>query len=74
MLHGNRRVEARRPDVFRDRNHRINYWEFSLSRDIETNPGPSVVDPSKTIIAPYNQGNVVAFLVIMLGCRVNTAD
>ena len=45
-----------RPDVFRDRNHRINYCEFSLSRDEETNPGPPVVDPppSKTIVAPYS--------------------
>ena len=47
------------PDVFRDRNHIINYCEFCLSRDIETNPGPPVVDPSKTIVAPYSQGNVV---------------
>ena len=33
-----------RLDVFRDRNHRINYCELSLSRDIEVNPGPLVVD------------------------------
>ena len=63
----NRRVKGRlhvsRPDVFRDRNHRINYCacEFSLSRDIETNPGPSVVDTSKTIVAPYSQGNIEIF-------------
>ena len=47
--------------VFRDRNHRIKYCQYSLSRDIETNPGPSVVDPSKTIVAPYSQGNVAVF-------------
>ena len=41
-----------------------------MSRDIETNPDPPVVDPSKTIVAPYSQGNVVAFLVIMLGDNV----
>ena len=48
-----------RPYVFRDRNHRINYCEFSLSRDIETNPRSSVIDPSKTFVAPYSQGNIV---------------
>ena len=69
----NRRVKGRlhgriclkrgisRPDVFRDRNHRINYCEFSLSRDIKTNPGPLVADPSKTIVAPHSQGNVEIF-------------
>ena len=41
-----------------------------MSRDIETNPDPPVVEPSKTIVAPYSQGNVVAFLVIMLGDNV----
>ena len=41
-----------------------------MSRDIETNPGPPVVDPNKTIVAPYSQGNVAAFLVIMLGDNV----
>ena len=50
-----------RPGVFRDRNHRRNYCKFSLSGDIETNPGPSVVDPRKTIVAPYSQGNIAVF-------------
>ena len=50
-----------RPGVFRDRNHRINYCKFSLSGDIETNPGPSVVDPTKTIVAPYSQGDITVF-------------
>ena len=58
----NRRVKGiSRLGVFRDLNHRINYCEFSLSRDIETNPGPSFVDPSKTIVTPYSQGNVEIF-------------
>ena len=48
--------------VFRDGNHRINYCEFSLSRDIETNPGSSVIDPSKTFVAPYSQGNIMEIL------------
>ena len=34
---------------------------FKLSGDIETNPGPFVVDPSKTICAPYSQGNDLVF-------------
>ena len=50
-----------RLDVFRDRNHRINYCELSLSRDIEVNPGPLVVDRSRTIVAPYSQGNIEIF-------------
>ena len=57
----NRRVEVRllymfgmfffknRPDIFRGRNHRINYCEFFFVRDIETHPGPPVFDPSKTL-------------------------
>ena len=55
------RTSISRPAVFRDRNHKINYYAFSLSRDIEKNPGPSVVDPNKTIIAPYSQGNAAIF-------------
>ena len=39
------------------------YWTtlVKLSGDIETNPGPIVVDPSKTICAPYSQGNSLVF-------------
>ena len=29
-----------------------------LLNDLETNPGPRIVDPTKTIAAPYSQGNV----------------
>ena len=40
--------------------HRVNFGQFKLSTDIEKNPGPSVwVDTTKTIHAPYCQGNVV---------------
>ena len=42
--------------LFTSHNHRINYCKFKLSSDIEKNPGP-IVDPSKTIRAPYSQGN-----------------
>ena len=43
-------------------NHRVNFGQFKLSTDIEKNPGPSVyVDATKTIHAPYSQGNVVVF-------------
>jgi hypothetical protein len=39
-----------------------NVCRFSLSTDIETNPGPIFhVDPSKTVCAPYSQGNRVIF-------------
>ena len=33
-----------------------------LSRDIEKNPGPpTYVDPNKTIVVPYSQGNELIF-------------
>ena len=38
-----------------------NKRKLLLSGDIETNPGPFVVDPSKTIHAPYSQGNNFVF-------------
>ena len=42
--------------------HRINFGQFKLSTDIEKNPGTSVyVDATKTIHAPYSQGNAVVF-------------
>ena len=42
--------------------HRVNFGQFKLSTDIEKNPGPSFyVDATKTIHAPYCQGNVVVF-------------
>ena len=42
--------------------HQVNFGQFKLSNDIEKNPGPSVyVDATKTIHAPYCQGNVVVF-------------
>ena len=42
-------------------NHIINCCKFILSGDIETNPGPVFVEPSKTIHAPYSQDNVQVF-------------
>ena len=43
-------------------NHRLNFGQFKLCTDIEKNPGPSVyVDATKTIHAPYCQGNVTGF-------------
>ena len=43
-------------------NHRVNFSQFKLCTDIEKNPGPSVyVDATKTINAPYCQGNVTGF-------------
>ena len=40
--------------VYKSLNHRINNIASKLSADIETNPGPFIVDPSKTIHAPYS--------------------
>ena len=42
-------------------NHRMNCCKFNLSRDIEKNSGPNYIDPSKTIHAPYSQGDVNVF-------------
>ena len=43
-------------------NQRVNFGQFKLCTDIEKNPGPSVyVDATKTINAPYCQGNVTVF-------------
>ena len=43
-------------------NHRVNFGQFKRCTDIEKNPGPSVyVDATKTIHAPYCQGNVTVF-------------
>ena len=43
-------------------NHRVNFGKFKLCTDIEKNPGPSVyIDATKSINAPYCQGNVTVF-------------
>ena len=43
-------------------NHQVNFGQFKLCTDIGKNPGPSVyVDATKTINAPYCQGNVTVF-------------
>ena len=47
--------------VYKSLNHKVNNIASKLSGDIETNPGPFVVDPSKTIHAPYSQGNSFVF-------------
>ena len=47
--------------VFKSLNHKMNNIASKLSGDIETNPGPFVVEPSKTIHAPYSQGNSLVF-------------
>ena len=48
---------------YKGANHKGNCTRYKLSNDIEKNPGPIMryVDPSKTIRAPYSQGNVVIF-------------
>ena len=47
--------------VYKSLNHKMNNIASKLAGDIETNPGPFVVDPSKTIHAPYSQGNSFVF-------------
>ena len=48
--------------AYKSLNQRVNFGQFKLSTDIEKNPGPSVyVDATKTIHAPYRQGNVAVF-------------
>ena len=48
--------------IYKNLNHRMNYCKFNLCRDIEKNPGPTyIIDPSKTLHAPYSQGNVAVF-------------
>ena len=43
-------------------NHQVNFGQLKLCTDIEKNPGLSVyVDGTKTIHAPYCQGNVTGF-------------
>ena len=45
--------------MYKNLNHRSNHCKFTLSSDLEKNPGPStVIDSNKTICAPYSQGNI----------------
>ena len=48
-------------DVFKTLNQRTNYCQFLLSHDIEKDPDPTIVDPTKTISAPDSQGNISVF-------------
>ncbi|CAB3985338.1 ATP-dependent DNA helicase PIF1 [Paramuricea clavata] len=48
--------------VFKNVNHLKKVCQSALCTDIETNPGPVFyIDPSKTISAPYSQGNQIIF-------------
>ena len=42
-------------------NNRINYCKFSLVKGYRNKSRSSIVDPSKTIVAPYSQGNIEIF-------------
>ena len=48
---------------YENNNHMKNVCRFALCNDIETNPGPAIfhINPSKTVSAPYNQGNQIIF-------------
>ena len=41
--------------------HRTMHISFMLCNGVETNPGPGVVDPSKSICAPYSQDDISVF-------------
>ena len=45
---------------YKSQSHLRNHCQSKLYADIEKNPGPNV-DPSKTITAPYSQGDVAIF-------------
>ncbi|CAB3979240.1 ATP-dependent DNA helicase PIF1 [Paramuricea clavata] len=48
--------------IYKNLNHLKNVCQSALCTDIETNPGPVFyIDPSKTISAPYSQGNQIIF-------------
>ena len=47
--------------VYKTLNQRTNYCKTLLSTDTEKNPGPGIDDASKTIAAPYSQGNMEVF-------------
>jgi len=48
--------------AYKNLTHKINHCRFTLSRDIEMNPGPPMVmNSSKTICAPYSQANIALF-------------
>ncbi len=47
---------------YKNNNHMKNICRFALCTDIETNPGPVFhIDASKTVCAPYSQGEQVIF-------------
>ena len=58
---GSKIAPLRNEKVYKSLNHKINNIATKLSGDIEKNPGPFPVDPSKTIVAPYSQGNSAVF-------------
>ena len=48
--------------TYKSLNHRRNFCQSALRTDIEKNPGPTLlIDPNKTIRAPYSQGNILVF-------------
>ena len=58
---GCKRMRLTNEKVHKSLNHKINNIATKLFVDIEKNPGPFAVDPSKTIVATYSQGNSVVF-------------
>ena len=51
-------MDENHTDLFVPLIHRVYFGQFKLSTDVEKNPEPSFyVDATKTIHAPYCQGN-----------------
>ena len=46
---------------YRGSNHLKSVSQSALYTDTETNPGPVIFYPGKTICAPYSQGNLMLF-------------
>ena len=54
-------LASKKESVYKNGGHITAHVSTKLSGDIETNPGPHLIDSSKTICAPYSQGHFLVF-------------
>ena len=54
-------LASKKKSVYKNSGHITAHITRKLSGDIESNPGPYVIDPSRTICAPYSQGQFLVF-------------
>ena len=54
-------LASKKKSVYKNSGHITAHITRKLSGDIETIPGPYLIDRSKTICAPYSQGQVLVF-------------